>query len=141
MRTNLVRPLIALSLLLAACAPNGPDSGGSVAIDGLWSTTLTATESSCEQVPVGTVVTGDVTFETDGNAVTATSDSGAVTTGTRDGNTVTLTRSDTAQWGEAYEVVSVTEWQEDEFAGESVYTLEGGCVITWAFTGARIAVE
>ena len=111
---------------------------GLVAIDGPWSTSLTATESSCAEVPVGTVLTGDVTFETYLNEVTATSDTGAISTGTRFRDTVTLTRSDTAPGGQAYEVVSVSEWQADEFAGESVYTFESGCVVTWAFTGSRI---
>lgn len=110
---------------------------GLVEIEGLWSTTLTATASTCGQVPVGTVLTGDVTFETYLNEVTATSDTGAVSTGTRFRNTITLTRSDVFPGGEAYDVESVTEWQEDSFAGESVYTVDTGCVITWAFEGTR----
>ncbi|MCA1789346.1 MAG: fibronectin type III domain-containing protein [Thioalkalivibrio sp.] len=115
------------------------DAGdGLVEIDGLWSTSLTATASTCEQVPVGTVATSDVIFETNLNEVTATNESGAISTGTRVGNIVTLTRSDVAPWGEAYEVESISEWQDDSFAGESVYTLEGGCVITWAFAGSRV---
>ena len=127
--------LAAFALLFTSCGPSAPIVAGN------WDITRKVVESNCEDFPVGTIVTEDVLFEEEGNNVTATGGDGSVTTGTRNGDTVTLIRSDTTANGRTFEVETSLEFKVNSFAGQSIYTFENDCVVTWDISGTRSATR